>query len=229
MFLPARGIGEISRQLAGGLPSGKLRLGCRVERLERLANRADALVLTTGERIEFDGLLLATAAPATAPLLDRPAPSTPAHGTTAVYFASAAPLYERAMLVLPARRGRLVQHFVQLTNAAPEYAPAGEHLLSATVLDRRGLDDAGLFATVRDEIAATYPAARDLRPVAAINVPYAQHQQPAGFARGLSTAPAPTILDNVWLAGDQTGACSIQSAMASGERSAAFLARLFSP
>ena len=225
VLLPARGIGEIPRQLARALAPGKLRFGCRVERLELLGHGADALVTSSGERIELDGLLLATDAPATARLLDRPLPSTRAHGTTVVYFSSAAPLYERAMLVLPAGRGRLVRHFVQLTNAAPEYASPGRHLLSATILDRRGLDDASLFTAVREEIAAIYPAARDSRAVAGIDVPYAQHWQPAGFARDLAPAPAPTFLDNVWLAGDQTGACSIQSAMVSGERSAAFLAR----
>ncbi len=223
-LLPARGIGEIPRQLAGSLRPGKLRLGCRVERLELLGPGADALRTTTGERFGFDRLLLATDAPATARLLDRPLRSASAHRTTTVYFSSTAPLYERAMLTLPAGRGRLVRHFIPLTNAAPEYAPAGQHLLSATVLDRRGLDDARLFQAVRAELAAIHPAARDLRPVTVVDIPYAQHLQPAGFARGLAPAPAPTGLDNVWLAGDQTGACSIQSAMVSGERAAAFLA-----
>ncbi len=227
-LLPARGIGEIARQLAAGLPVGKLRLGCRVERLERLGHGADALITSAGERIGFDHLLLATDAPATARLLDRPLLSKPALGTTVVYFASAAPLYERAMLALPAGRGRLVRHFMQLTNAAPGYAPAGQHLLSATILDRRGLDDARLADAVREEIASIHPAARELRTVAVVDVPYAQHLQPAGFARDLMPAPAATYLDNVWLAGDQTGACSIQSAMVSGERAAAFLARRIS-
>ncbi len=222
-LLPARGIGEIPRQLAAGLSAGKLRPGCRVERLELLGHGADALRTTTGERIAFDALLLATDAPATARLLDRPLLPTPAHGTTTVYFASTTPLYDRAMLTLPAGRGRLVRHFIPLTNAAPEYAPPGQHLLSVTVLDRRGLDDTRLYPAVRNEIAAIYPAANDLRPVAVVDVPYAQHLQPAGFGRGFIPAPAPTFLDNVWLAGDQTGACSIQSAMVSGERSAAFL------
>ena len=63
VLLPACGIGEIPRQLARGLPAGKLRLGCRVERLELLGHGADALVTATGERIAFDALLLATDAP----------------------------------------------------------------------------------------------------------------------------------------------------------------------
>ena len=128
------------------------------------------------------------------------------------------------MLVLPASRSRLVGHFVQLTNVAPEYAPGGTHLTAATVLNRRGLDDPALFAEAKREIAECYPAACDLTPVAAINVPYGQRQQPAGFLCGVTPPPAGTFLDNVWLAGGQTTACSIQTTMVSGERTAAFLA-----
>ena len=224
-LLPARGIGAITRQLADGLPPGKLRLGCRVERLARLAGGIDGVVTAQGETLECEYLLLATDAPATARLLEQPVAVPPALGTTAVYFASPVSLYDRAMLTLPAGRGRLVRHFVQLTNVAPEYAPPGEHLVSATVLDRHGLDDAALFDAAAREIAMVYPvAAGKLRGLAAVDVPYAQHRQPAGFARRLPAAPAATPFDNVWLAGDQTGACSIQSAMTSGERAAAFLA-----
>ena len=224
-LLPAKGIGEIGRQLAGKLSAGKLRLGCRVERLERLGDGADAAVTETGERIGFDHLLLAAEAPATARLLERPAMAGGAHRTTVVYFATDVSLYKNPMLVLPAGRSRIVRHFAQLTNVAPEYAPAGQHLLSATVLDRRGMDDDTLASAAAMEIAAIYPAAANrLNPIAVIDVPYAQHLQPAGFARGLPTPPAPTYLNNVWLAGDQTTACSIQSAMTSGEQAAAFLA-----
>ena len=224
-LLPAHGIGEIPRQLAGGLPAGRLRLGCRVARLARVGDRVEAVVTEAGEEIPCETVLLATAAPAAARLLERPPRGGPPRGTTAVYFASAAPLYDRAMLALPAGRGRLVRHFAQLTNVAPEYAPPGQHLLCATVLDRRGLADDALFAAAAAEIAAVYPAAAgSLRPLAVVEVPYGQHQQPASFAARLTPAPAPTFLDNVWLAGDQTGACSIQSAMAGGERAARLLA-----
>ncbi len=224
-LLPARGIGQITRQLADRLPPGTLRLGCKVTRLARLGDGIDGVVTEQGEMVACEHLILATDAPATARLLERPLAVPPALGTTNVYLSANARPYERAMLTLPTGRRRLVRHFVALTNVAPEYAPPGKHLLSATVLDRRGLDDAALSTAVAREIAEVYPAVSGrLNPVAVIDVPYAQNRQPAGFARDRSSAPAPTHLDNVWLAGDQTGACSIQSSMVSGERAAAFLA-----
>ena len=226
-LLPASGIREIPRQLAAHLPSQALKLGCRVDRLSVVGNRVDAVITAEGEEIACNALLLATEAPATAELLELPPPKAPPHGTTVVYFASDFPLYERAMLTLPTGRGRLVRHFVQLTNVAPEYAPSGKHLLCATILDRCGLTDDALFAATLNEIAAIYPAARSgLRSLAILNIPYGQHLQPAGFASRLTPAPAPTPFENVWLAGDQTSACSIQSAMASGERAALWLTQL---
>lgn len=225
-LLPAGGIGEITRQLAAGLPFGKLRLNCRVRRLTQLGGGVDGVVTEDGETITCEHLILATDAPATERLLERQIATPPPLGTTVVYFASRVSLYERGMLVLPTGRGRFVRHFVQLTNVAPEYAPTGLHLVSATVLNRRGLHDDPLFAAVAREIAEIYPvAAGALEPVAAVTVPYAQHGQPAGFARGWRSAPVATHFDNVWLTGDQTGACSIQAAMASGEQAAAFFTR----
>ena len=92
-------------------------------------------------------------------------------------------------------------------------------------MNRRGLDVPQLAAAARDEIAAIYPR----RPLSPTDCRDRRALRPtpatAGFARDLTPAPAPTYLDNVFLAGDQTGACSIQSAMVSGERSAAALAR----
>ena len=218
VLLPAGGIGDVPRQLAARLPAGTLRLNCPVERLETAGSRVAAVVTTAGERIPCGRVLLATDAPATARLLGETPAMEPPRGTRAVYFTSAVSLYDRPMLVLPAGRGRVARHFVQLTNVAPEYAPPGRHLLSATVLDHRDMaDDAALFAAVRAEVMEVYPAAaRTLEPLAVVRVPYAQRRQPARFARRLRPAPAPTHWENVFLAGDQTTACSVQSAMSSG-------------
>lgn len=235
-LLPARGMGEIPRQLASKLPSGALQLNCAVERIETAGTSATVVVTEAGERIACDTLLLATDPPATARLLGDPVEGERAQaaalGDITLYFSSFTPLYDRPMLVLPAGRGRLVRDFAQLSNVAPEYAPAGRHLLSVSVLDRPGntrrtasLDDETLFTSAKREITEIFPAAAEtLDPVAAVRICYGQRPQPAGFGRNLVPAPAPTRLENVWLAGDQTTANSIQTAMRSGERAAlAFL------
>ncbi len=241
-LLPARGMGEIPRQLAARLDAGTLRLDCRVEAIETGgADNRHAVAVRTGdgERIPCTQLLLATDPPGTARLLGDPArgdeAAAAARGDIAIYFSSTAPLYSRRLLVLPAGRGRLVRDFSQVSNIAPEYAPVGQHLLSATVLDSpeiRGIerelraDDAAVSAAAQREIAEIFPEAEtSLQPLAVIRIRYGQRPQPAGFARGLHPAPAPTRFENVFLAGDQTAANSIQTAMTSGERAARALLR----
>lgn len=225
-MVPARGMGEITRQLASRLPDGAMRLNCRIQKLEGSGHSVRAVVTESGERIACSRVVLATQAPATARLLGQPdLPTRAALGVTAVYFTSARPIYERPLLALPAGRSRLTRNFTQLSNVAPEYAPAGRCLLSASVLNQRGLDDAALAEAVRSEIAEFFPAARNLEFLAAVEVPYAQHPHPAGYARALPAAPAPTQWANAWMAGDQTTACSIQTALESGERTARFLLR----
>lgn len=222
-LLPAGGIGQITRQLAAAVPVSNRRFGCAVSGIVSRGDRAESLITSGGETMPVETLLLCTDEPETRRLLARPARAVPALGTTVLYYETPAPLCDRAMLVLPAGRKRLVRHFTQLTNVAPEYAPPDRHLLAATVLDRGGLGDSALFAAAQREIAEIFPAAAVAVPLTVVDVPYAQRPQPARFAAGLHAAPAPTHLENVFLAGDQTGACSIQSSMVSGERAAAAL------
>ncbi len=224
-LLPARGIGQIPRQLADRLPPGKLRLGCKVARLARLGDGIDGVVTEQGETVACEHLLLATDAPATARLLERPAAVPPALGTTVVYLSTNdAPV--RTRHAHPARRTPAVgAAFRRADQRRAGIRAAGPTPAQRDRARPARMDDAALSAAVAREIAEVYPAASGrLNPVAVIDVPYAQHRQPAGFRPGPRPAPAPTHLDNVWLAGDQTGACSIQSSMVSGERAAAFLA-----
>ncbi len=221
-LVPAPGMQEIPRQLARGLPGMCLRLGSRVEGIEFAGDRAIALRLAGGERFACRAVVIATDEPSAHRLTGETAPARPALGTTVVYFASAEPLYRRRMLFLPAGRTGLVRHLVAMTNVAPEFAPAGRHLLSATVLDRRGLGDDALIRRVRGEILGLFPGAstvaRELDIVDLIDVPYALYHQGPGFARFSRPTPASSVWRNVWFAGDHTASCSINAAMASGEQ-----------
>jgi phytoene dehydrogenase-like protein len=224
-LIPARGIGEIPRQLAEDLPASRLRLSTRIDRLETSGTRATAAITAEGETLRADAILLATDEPATHRILGLiPSAARPARGVTAVYFRSSRPLYTGPLLVLPSGPDRLVRHLVQLTNVAPELAPDGQHLVSATILDPRGLDAAALASAAATEIETIFTEAREaLTHLHTAHVPYAQPRQPPGFAAHL---PNPTTPANVLLAGDQIHPCSIQSAMTSGESAAQKIATL---
>lgn len=212
-LLPALGIAEIPRQLASTLPADSIRLESKVERLT-----SSHVHLTTGEILSASQTILATTEPEAARLLGGQPSPLPPRTVTVVYFKSSKPINREKLLVLPAGKEKRVRHFVQVSNIAPSLAPPGQQLLSATVLDRGGLDDASLFAAAKEEIAQVYPdTAKLLNPLRILEVPYAVPTQNPGFIRHRQP---PKLPNNVHLAGDHVLHGSIQGAMESGERAA---------
>ncbi|MEF8887814.1 MAG: NAD(P)/FAD-dependent oxidoreductase, partial [Haloarculaceae archaeon] len=108
-----------------------------------------------------------------------------------------------------------------MSEAAPEYAPEGQQLLSATFLGSQDADDAALLEEVREALSAWYPENRfsNLERVAVDRVEVAQFAQPPGFRASLPDVDDPD--GPVYLAGDYTRWSSIQGAMESGRRAAA--------
>jgi phytoene dehydrogenase-like protein len=213
-MLPAKGMGEIPRQLASRLPWSCQCYGAPVASLEMSGGKVSVVRLASGDRIECSALVLATGEPATRSLLGLPPEGGRSWSeVTTLYFTGEDPLYEGALLVLPEGKDHLVRHFTDLTNTAPEYAPPGRLLLSATILKSHELDQAGLIRHAREEIAAIFPAFAGWEFLKEVRVRHALPSQRSGFsALQLSRRQGA----NLWLAGDQVAHASIESAMASG-------------
>jgi phytoene dehydrogenase-like protein len=217
-FVPAGGMGMLPRQLAAGLPADRLHYGRTVTGLERRGDRVTALRFADGPKIPVEQVVLATAEPATRRLLEMPGDARPHTSLSTVYFAADRPLTTDCLLILPAGRSRLVRHFVPISTIAPEYAPAGSHLVSATVLDPRGMEGKVFLRRVQEEIAEVFPAVRGhLEHLETVTIPYATRLQPAGFA---AAPPLRSPWPNVTLAGDQVAISSIEAALRSGEAAA---------
>ena len=211
-LVPAGGICKIPLQLASKIPPANIRLHSTVTQLK---NRT--IHLQDGEKLTGSHIVIATSAPVAAQLLAR-TPPPPPRRVSVCYFASDEPLYPEKLLVLPAGKNRFVRHFAQVTNVTPSLAPAGRHLLSATILHRNAHSDAALFQSSQNEIAEMFPhAARLLQPLQVIDVPYAVPAQPPRFTLQRTIATTPP---HIWIAGDHTLHGSIQGAMESGERAA---------
>ena len=213
-LLPAKGMGEIPRQLASRLPWSSQCYGAHVASLEMSGGKVSAVQLASGERIECSALILATGETATRSLLGLPPEGGRSWSeVTTLYFTGKDPLYEGALLVLPEGKDRLVRHFTDLTNTAPEYAPPGRRLLSATILKPRDLDQAELIRYAREEITTIFPAFSGWEFLKEVRVRHALPSQRSGFsALQLSRRQGA----NLWLAGDQVAHASIESALASG-------------
>ncbi len=217
--VPAEGIGAITDQLARLLPITAVRYNTTVADLLSDGHRALGVRTDDGVVYEADAVVMATDPPTTARLTGVPMPTTPVM-TTCVYFSSPKPLYNGKKIVLNAAPDAFVNNLVQITNIAPSYAPAGQHLLSATLLELpQGRED-DIAARALDDVKRLFPRRNlsSFTPLSVVRVPFAQYAQPPGF---LASAPAnETGLAGLIVASEATESSSIQGAMLSGQYAA---------
>ena len=208
--VPALGMQRIPEQLAGGLD---VHLGHAVASVT-----ARAVNVVGGDSRSADAVIVATDPGAAAGLVaDITAPQGRSV-TTWYYRPDCAPeelADGQAVLILDGDcRGPLVNTVV-LTHAAPDYAPAGSALVSASALGVR--ESPADEVAVRDHLAWLYglPTA-GWELIASYPIPYALPAMPVPFAlkRPVRTA------SGVYIAGDHRDTSSIQGALVSGRRAA---------
>ena len=219
--IPEQGMGAIARQLADKLPPNALRLQTRVEGIVEADGRAVGVTLTGGEEMQGEAVVIATDAASAERLGGRDLPSDPVP-VTCVYFAAQQSLYRGPRLVLNANPDAFVNNAVQLTNVAPAYGPAGQHLISCTVLGLPEMSDDELQRRCREDPAIRFPdrdlAEAKLRHLATYRIRFAQFRQEPGVFDSLPSNTTPTA--GLFLAGEYTASSSIHGAMFSGERAA---------
>jgi phytoene dehydrogenase-like protein len=218
--LPEDGIGAITAQLVAGLPAGCVRTGMRVEGIVEADDRAVGVSLPGGEEMQGDAVVIATDAPTTHRLTRRATPCEPV-AATCLYFASERPLYAGPRILVNADPGAFVSHALQMSNVAPRYAPAGQHLLTVVLADAPEAGGNDPAARACAEMASWFPG-RDLgalRHLATYRIPYARYRQPAGIFATLPPNATPT--KGLFVAGEFTESSTMHGAMHSGEKAAA--------
>jgi phytoene dehydrogenase-like protein len=212
--VPARGIGEIPKQIAARLPIGAVRTNSPVHSLLREGDRIVG-VDVAGEEHESDAVVVATEAPTAGRLAGAAVPEGSV-GQICVYYASDG-LGSGKKIVLNAEDGGFVNNAVEISAVAPYYAPRGQHLLSVVALGGFELSDAQIYHRGIEEVTRWYPEA-NLAPLAIYCVPYAQFLQPPGVHERLPRNRTGT--PGLVLAGEYTADSSINGSMLSGEKAA---------
>ena len=203
--LPAGGMGRLSEALAAQLPAGAVRVDAPVARVQ-----ARSVALESGERLEAGCVVVATEGPAAAKLLPSLAVA-PGRPVSCLYFAAPEPPVRGARLLLDGEGRGQVNNVAVLTEVAPEYAPAGQSLISVTVLGAQTPSE----SAVRAELGAWFGAAvggwRHLRTYRIAHaLPAQAHLEP-----GAAVTP-----DGVFVCGDYLQHGSIEGAIVSGQRTA---------
>lgn len=205
--LPVQGMAALPVALASGL-AAPVEVATRV------------VAVHGGERVTVDhdhGTLTARAAvvavdpPAASELTGRGNPAM--RGLATWWFAAeAAPVAHPFLVVDPARRGPLA-HAAVVSNAAPSYAPAGQHLVEASAVVSGDLPPE---SAVRDHVGHLLGA--DAKPWRLLAVDDLPHSLPA-LGAGWTPTP-PSVVDGVVLAGDHQQGASVQGALRSGRLAA---------
>ncbi|TAE73718.1 MAG: FAD-dependent oxidoreductase [Verrucomicrobia bacterium] len=209
--LPARGMGEIPRQLAAKLPAESIRCGTRV-----VEAHPRGVTLASGERLAGDAVVIATDAN-TAALLLPASDSSPLswRGVTGIHFAADRSPLREAIIALDGSGRGLVNNLCVPSDVAPNYAPPGQSLIFATVLGTA--DEQNLETRVRGELATWFgPEVHSWRHLRTDRIPYALPEQAP------SNIPAPGFRerDGILVCGDHLATASIEGAIHSGLRAA---------
>ncbi|MGJ6979157.1 NAD(P)/FAD-dependent oxidoreductase [Aestuariimicrobium soli] len=202
--LPEGGMQALPTALAAGLD---VRLGHRVTGID-----SDRGVVST-DRGEFrpQQVVVAAGPAATSDLTDSAV--VPTHPTTTWWFATdRAPCDSAAIHVDGDRGGPIVTTSV-VSHAAPDYAPAGQHLVACLTLADGELDE----QVVRDHAAHVYGVDTEgWRTLARHHVPQTLPAVPPGSFPGARLSRHGRVV----ACGDQFGNASIDGALSSGRAAA---------
>jgi phytoene dehydrogenase-like protein len=209
--LPAAGMGAIPEQLAGRLPPGTVRTGARVELIGE-----GRVVLVRGERVAAAAVVIATEAPEAARLLpDLHPPGS--HDTACLYYAAPKAPIPQALLVLNGEGSGPVDNLCVPSAVSPTYAPAGQALISATVVGAADADEKSLEIEVRRHLTSWFGiAVADWRHLRTYRIPLALPARKSLEPAALPVRRRPGL----YLCGDHRETPSLQGAMASGRRAA---------
>jgi len=210
--VPARGMGEIPKQLAARLPLGAVRTSSSVDSLVWDGSRV-AGVEAAGVEHEADAVVVATNAPPAGWLTGVTVPEE-STGQVCVYYATSG-LGGGKKIILNAEDGGFVNNAVEISNIAPAYTPQGQRLLSVVALGGFDLPDQEIYRRGIENLTRWYPEA-GFAPLAVYRVPYAQFAQPPGIHRTLPGNRTST--PGLFLAGEYTEDSSINGSMLSGEK-----------
>jgi phytoene dehydrogenase-like protein len=213
--VPARGMQAIPDQMAAGLPAGSVECGRRVKSVA-----GGEVVFEDGHVERVKQVVLATSQLASEALLPealRSKMKLRSRSVTCLYFAAHKKPAGDAILYLDGEGRGPVNNVCVMSNVSADYAPAGQHLISASVLGTPCGED--FEAEVRRQMIRWFGAqAGDWRHLRTYRIQDAQPEEAQLYAG--RTLPDLRLAPGLVRAGDYCEDVSINGALLSGRRAA---------
>lgn len=212
--IPNNGMNEIPSQLASQLPQDSIRLNSRVERID------GKNVLVEGQgAVESEAIVIATDEVTASSLVPELEVSGQPRSVRCVYFAAEQAPMSQPMLVLNGEQKGPVNNFCVPSLVSQNYAPDGQHLCSATVLELSDFEEEDLVHEVQRQMQDWFgESVAGWRHLKTYTIPYAlPDQTPAAEKNRRSQS---TNRDGLYICGDHCENGSINGAMVSGFKTA---------
>lgn len=148
--LPARGMQAIPEQIASKLPKEQIRLNAPVRSIE-----GSQVVLTSGEVIRGNPVVVATEEPECNRILGRQSKAR-FKSQTYVYFTAGRAPFDEPILVLNGESDGIVSNLTVPSNISRSYAPDGRVLISAVVIGELPMSDLALEEAIRIQMTNWY-------------------------------------------------------------------------
>lgn len=223
VVVPAKGMGEISKQLAAKLDQDAIRLSSRVESINFEKSQ---VTLASGQTFHGRSVVVATDGPAAAKLLGGNIEDVKSRTAIYLYFAAEIAPLDEPLLALDGNGEGPVNNVAVLSKVSAAYAPKGQHLISATCLidencsEINGADEAKLIANAQVQLKKWFGASvDDWRHLKTYVIAHALPDQTPPWLTPPSR-PVQTELPNTYVCGDHRENASINGAMVSGRKAA---------
>ncbi|QXU42112.1 FAD-dependent oxidoreductase [Pedobacter sp. D749] len=205
--VPALGMGEISKQLAGCLDRNELLLG---EKITEIKN--GQAFGSSGKIYEADNIIIATEPQN----LSQSAVDIDRHlkkDALTMYFSSRERTAHSKRIALNAISGQLINNIAFMEHIAPSYAPKGQSLISVSVRTAGTGTKTGLEEMIRKELMQWYPGSAQWELLATYSIPHALPDNRT--AKNEMDVDTMRISRNCYLCGDYLLNGSINGAMKS--------------
>jgi phytoene dehydrogenase-like protein len=213
VVVPELGMGEIPRTLAAPLPPGTVALNAHVT-----AASATEVTLEGGETLSASAVIIATDGSAAAALTEGIQAPRWCQSTTLYFAAKAAPSKEPTLFLDGDGTGPLNSVAI-MSNVSPAYAPAGQALISASIVGPPPQSADPLRDRVRSHLTRFFgPVAEGFRHLRTYEIRHGLPAQPPGW---MDPPARPVRLPTgVYVCGDHRDNGSIEGAIVSGRRAA---------
>lgn len=208
--VPKYGMRSIPQQLAAGLPPEMICTNSPVMDLGE-----NELLLKSGQRITAKAIVVATEAPNAHQLLGEPQVGA-GRSVECLYFAADEPPIREPILVLNGEAEGPINNLCVLSQVSSAYAPAGQSLISVSVLNEPDGSTSLLKQTVGQLKQWFGSAATSWRHLRTYHIQYALPAIPPPALDPV--AKSPIVRPGVFWCGDHCDTASINGAMSSGRR-----------